>query len=99
MGKFKVISAPEFIASGPAFGSREEKLAIQAELAARDARLVEQQRQIDDYQKKRSRMAPREALEDELTMFREMTENSAENLATIEAVFEALQKGEREWLS
>ena len=31
MNKFKVISAPEFINSGPRFGSHAEKLAIAAE--------------------------------------------------------------------
>ena len=95
MEKFKVLTAPEFIAAGPPLGSREEKLAIKAEQAERNARLAEQQRQINDYQKTRSRMSPRDVLQDEIAMLGEMTADSAENFARIESVFEALQKGER----
>lgn len=76
MGKFKVISAPEFIASGPAFGSREEKLAIEAELVARDVRLAEQQRSRDRYDARREQQTPIERVYSDLEILCETQEQS-----------------------
>ena len=92
MEKFKVIGAADFLSASDI---RADAITAKAELAERNARLTEQQRQINDYQITRSRMSPRNVLKDELAMLEEMTENSAENLAAVESVFDALQKGER----
>lgn len=92
MNKFKVISATEFLSVSDI---RADALTAKAELVERNARLAEQQRQIDDYQKTRSRMSPRNVLQDELAMLEEMTADSAETLAKVEAAFKIIQRGER----
>ena len=90
--RFNVQSAADFLSASDV---RADAITAKAERAARNARLAEQQRQINDYQNTRSRMSARNVLEDELAMFREMTQNSVENFARCEAVFDALQKGDR----
>ena len=92
MHKFKVMSAAEFLSAGDI---RADAISARAERAECNTRLAEQQRQINDYQKTRSRTHPRNVLQDEITMLEEMTADSAENFAECESAFEALQKGER----
>ena len=70
--KFKVQTAAAFINSGPRFGSREEKLAIQAEENARDQREALAQTRRDDYQTRRSRMSPVERAYDDMELLCEM---------------------------
>ena len=76
MGKFEVISAADFINSGPAFGSREEKLAIQAELRARDQREVLAQKGRENYQTRYEQMTPVERVYNDLETLCEMNEQS-----------------------
>ncbi len=92
MNKFTVISAAEFLSVSDIHA---DAITANAELVECNARLAEQQRQINDYQKTRSRMSPRNVLQDELAMLEEMTADSAETLAKVEAAFQIIQRGER----
>ena len=89
--KFKVQSVAEFLSASDFRADAKSEKAEQAEC---NARLAQQQRQVNNYQKTRSRLSPCDVLQDEIKMLREMTQNSAQTIAAVEAAFDKLQRGE-----
>ena len=80
MKNFTVISAPEFIKTGPPLGSREHKRSLAAELRARDEREADAQRRREDDHARRERMTPAERVYDDLEMLCEMNDTQKTGL-------------------
>lgn len=92
MERFRVMTVPEFVATGPAFGSREQKQALAAEQRARDEREALAQTRRHEYQARRRSMTAGECLQDEINMLNEWITESAKNTARVEADYPELTK-------
>ena len=92
--RFKVIPADEFAKLGPRIGSREYKLAIEAEERAKAERLARQQRQIDEWQARKAQMTEREILMDEIAMLKEMKRYLENPDPQVEAEWQKLMNGD-----
>lgn len=93
MKTFTVISASEFLNSGPPIGSVAERDLLRREEKEKQRRNQKQQQQIDEWQKRRERMTPRQVLQDEQAMLIEIRNSEQQAMDACEREYQKLLRG------